>query len=81
MQAEGTVDGVPFYFRSRGNRWSLRIGVAPLSNSAWCYEESFSNVKFAAGWITEDLAREFIQKAVGIYRVGIPPAIGVCEVK
>lgn len=26
VQAEGTIDGVPFYFRSRGEHWSIEIG-------------------------------------------------------
>lgn len=33
VQAEGTVDGIPFYFRARGNGWSLSIGVDPIGVS------------------------------------------------
>jgi hypothetical protein len=26
VQAEGTIDGVPFYFRARGGSWTMAIG-------------------------------------------------------
>ena len=26
VQATGTIDGVPFYFRARGRHWSLSVG-------------------------------------------------------
>lgn len=26
VQAEGTIDGKPFYFRARGSSWSMSIG-------------------------------------------------------
>lgn len=66
MQAEGTVDGVPFIFRSRGNRWTLEVGY--FEATAWSYSEPYGEERFAAGWITGDQARQFVEKAAGIYR-------------
>lgn len=45
VQAEGTINGHRFYFRSRGGSWSMRITkkkVDPLyDKSAWCYREEY----------------------------------------
>jgi hypothetical protein len=30
VQAEGTIDGVPFFFRARGSHWSIGIGEDPV---------------------------------------------------
>lgn len=67
VQSEGTVDGVPFNFRSRGNRWTLDVGY--FEATAWSYSEPYGTEKFAAGWISEDQARQFIEKAVELYRL------------
>ena len=29
VQAEGTVDGLPFYFRARGGEWTLSVAATP----------------------------------------------------
>lgn len=31
VQADGEIDGVPFYFRARGERWSIEIGLGNTS--------------------------------------------------
>lgn len=64
VQAEGTINGQEFYFRARGNHWSLRIGGDdPVGNPAWSYEEPYGDEPFAAGWMPFDEAWEFIHKA------------------
>lgn len=79
VQAEGTVDGKPFYFRARGQRWRLGIGGKVVSDPDWGYGEYYGDEQFAAGWMSEEEARGFIAKAVGLYRAGhescfdIPP--------
>jgi len=68
VQAEGTVDGERFYFRSRGEHWSMSIGGSDVvGDPAWHHEEEYGDWP-DAGWITEDEARTFIEKAVGLYR-------------
>ncbi len=70
VQAEGTIDGLPFYFRARGIHWRIGIGGAPVSAPAWGYGESYGQGPFAAGWMTEEEALAFIEKAVTLYRSG-----------
>ena len=72
VQSEGVVDGKDYYFRSRGNSWSLSIGGDDeISAPEWFYEEDFGTWP-DAGYITDDQAHEFIGKAVGLYRSGVP---------
>lgn len=33
VQAEGTINGLPFYFRSRGGHWSLAIAKHPKGDT------------------------------------------------
>ena len=69
VQAEGTIDGQEFYFRARGSRWSLAIGgVDVIASPDWFYEEPYGLGPFDAGWMTEEEALAFIDKAVGLYR-------------
>lgn len=73
VQAEGTIDGRQFYFRARGMYWSLEIGAkddAPYEKwdcGSWCFSEKYSDDQYAAGWMTHDEARAFIEKAAGIF--------------
>lgn len=68
VQAEGTIDGKPFYFRSRGAFWSLDIGDGDIIvNPEWHHEEPYGTWP-DAGWITEDEARAFIQKGADLWR-------------
>ena len=72
VQAEGTIDGLPFYFRARGIHWRIGIGGSPVSKPAWGYGESYGTGPFEAGWMSEDEAKAFIEKAVSLYRSGYP---------
>jgi hypothetical protein len=76
VQAEGTVDGRPFYFRARGQRWSLEVADetgrldywhSPDSRS-WFYQEPWGEGDYAAGWMPESDARDMIDKGVAIWR-------------
>lgn len=67
VQAEGTVDGQPFYFRARGAHWSLGIGGEPVGAPSWHHEESYGDDPFSAGWMSEEEACGFIRKAVAFY--------------
>lgn len=63
VQAEGTINGKPFYFRSRGDWWCIEIG---FGKAGWKYEESYGNWP-EAGYITDDEAMEFIRQAAIYY--------------
>ena len=71
VQAEGTVDGLPFYFRSRGEHWSMSIGGSDVVGAPeWHYEQGYGSWP-DAGWITTDEAEGFIALAVRRYRDGL----------
>ena len=73
VQAEGTINGKEFYFRARGDSWSLRIGGSDVvGNPDWYYEEDYippdgGDPTFAAGWMTETEARAFLVRAAQRY--------------
>ncbi|MDW9479012.1 hypothetical protein GOB57_10090 [Sinorhizobium meliloti] len=68
VQAEGTVDGLPFYFRARGRHWRIGIGGDCVMEPTWGYGESYGTGPFDAGCMPEDEATGFIEKAIGLYR-------------
>ena len=68
VQAEGVIDGAPFYFRARGNRWSMSIGGPDVvMHPDWYYQESYGDEEYAAGWMPAYVALGFIARAVGLY--------------
>ena len=67
LQAEGAIDGVPFYFRARGKNWSFCVGDDPINHPTWEYGESYGDGPFDAGWMTTDEALSFIRKAAAMY--------------
>lgn len=67
VQAEGTINGVEFYFRARGQRWTLGIGGDVVLAPDWCCEEPYGDGPFDAGWMGEDEARGFIEKGAQLY--------------
>ena len=74
VQAEGTIDGRPFYFRARGSAWSFGVGDDPVGEPEWEYEQEYLGGPFAAGWMTEDEARSFIEYAAEKYATrDVPP--------
>lgn len=73
VQAEGTVNGNPFYFRARGQAWSLCIGGEDVvAQPEWFWRQSYGTEPFEAGWMTEDEARGFIQAAAERWAAGAP---------
>ncbi|PTW59751.1 hypothetical protein C8N35_106136 [Breoghania corrubedonensis] len=69
VQADGLVDGDDFYFRARGNYWSLSIGGNVLKAPDWYYEEDYG-VRFEAGGMSMDEALQCILKAARLFRSG-----------
>ncbi len=68
VQAEGLVDGKPFYFRARWNEWRLSIGGEPVMDPEWTYSDEFGDTMAAASWMEENEALELIKGAIAIYR-------------
>lgn len=67
VQAEGKIGGKEFYFRARGEHWSIGIGGDVVGDPDWYYEEEYPGGQFAAGWMTEAEARAFIDQAAERY--------------
>ena len=72
VQAEGTIMGVPFYFRSRGNTAAIGIGEDPvgvtLGSDGFYRSEQIGDSAFAAGWISEGQACAMIHKWAEEYK-------------
>lgn len=65
VEGEGTMDGIPFYFRARGNRWEMAVGELPIQiccgySDGWVKYEKWCDEPFEAGWMDFDDARELI---------------------
>lgn len=56
VQAEGTVDGKPFYFRARRDFWEIEVG--PEDAVERRVERDYAN----AGWMSQDEARQIIER-------------------
>jgi hypothetical protein len=68
VQAEGTIEGKPFYFRARGASWSMSIGGSDVvGNPEWYYKQSYGDDAFSAGYMTEEEARTFINQSAKSY--------------
>lgn len=70
VQAEGTINGWPFYFRARGEHWSLSVaepGFEACGEEVWDYEEEYGDGPYAAGWMEVDEAHGFIAKAAALF--------------
>lgn len=68
VQAEGTINGKPFYFRARGEEWSLSIGGDDVvGDPDWYYEEPYGDEPFMAGWMSDHEARVFIAKGARVF--------------
>ena len=72
VQADGMIDGLPFYFRARGDKWSFSVapaGVDPVVHADWVHYADYDEKgPLAAGWMSHDEARDFIQEAAVLYR-------------
>jgi hypothetical protein len=68
VQAEGRIGGkTRFYFRARGDSWSMSIGGRDVVGMpAWYYAEPYGTWP-DAGYMPEDEARAFIDKAIAMY--------------
>lgn len=67
VQAEGTISGQSFYFRARGEHWSMGIGGDPVGDPDWHLQERWGDSKYAAGWMPEDEARKIIEQCAREY--------------
>jgi len=73
VQAEGRIGGrTKFYFRARGDRWSMSIGGRDLiGDPDWYFEEDYG-VWPDAGWMPVEEARQKIDQAIKLYWSKVP---------
>jgi len=75
VQGEGTVLGVPFYFRARHEEWSMGIGEDPVAvtraeiGAIWYKSEAWGDGEFAAGWMEREVARGIIESCAALYMI------------
>ena len=71
VQAEGTIDGAPFYFRARGEWWSIEIGGGfvledpdkGIPRDGFYMEEEWGGGPYDAGWMEPEEAKSIICRA------------------
>lgn len=71
LQAEGSIDGKAFYFRARGEHWSIGIGGDVVGDPEWYWEEKWGDGPFAAGWMPQEIGEKLIELAATYYRAGM----------
>lgn len=75
VQGVGEIAGQPFYFRARGDSWSLAIGGEIYGEADWSYSEAYGDGPFDAGSMTYDEAKDFIHKGARIFLAQLLRAI------
>lgn len=75
VQAEGTINGKPFYFRARGQHWSLGIGDDPVleETAEWYRWRKWGDGPYDAGWMPREDALKIIHATVADYLAGTAP--------
>ncbi|AHE56055.1 hypothetical protein [Sphingomonas sanxanigenens] len=70
VQAEGSVDGQPFYFRARGEEWQLHIGPREdwFSGREWWIEVPWTGETYGAGYMPHDQAARLIVAGIAAWR-------------
>lgn len=75
LQGEGSITHdsgkrVLFYFRARGQSWTMEIGRRgrEMADDAWKYRESWPGDKYAAGYMVPRQALPLIERAVLFWR-------------
>lgn len=75
VQAEGIIGPAPFYFRARGEHWSIEIGGGFVLEDAdkgipaegFYMEEKWGDGPFSAGWMSEKEATLLIYRAARVF--------------
>jgi len=68
VQAEGTVGPYHWYFRARGNAWSMHVAATPGAllgpQELYCVRHPYGAEPFEAGWMPQHTALAFINQAL-----------------
>lgn len=73
VQAIGTINGAPFYFKAKHNYWLLAIGGDdPADLPEWEYEERYGEGPYGANFMEHEIAKRLILEAAGRFLRGDP---------
>lgn len=67
VQAEGTIYRHPFYFRARGDQWSIGVGGDPVSSPIWDRREPWG-LWPEAGYMPHDVVEDYIHESAAMFR-------------
>ena len=70
VQAEGMIGNVKWYFRARGQSWSMRVGGDPICRPDVCFDGDYGDNPYAAGWMPQYVALEIIADCLRRYVTG-----------
>lgn len=73
VQAFGTVDGFPFYFRARHAHMSLAIAKSKDGDpvdwvASWVYRVEYGDNPHSAGYAPKDHCKAFIEEAASLWK-------------
>jgi hypothetical protein len=80
VQAEGEIDRVPFYFRSRWDRWTFGVAsehqpdlvLVDSAQDGFFRSEKYRPSRFAASWMPLDEAKDIIERCIREYLESLP---------
>ena len=67
VQGEGTINGMPFYFRARHDAWSMTVEDDPVTASIFGKGWQRTGQHENASWMNHDEARAIIEKCAKEY--------------
>ncbi len=78
VQGYGTIDGHPWYFRARGECWTIDISVSsdkdPLDvgepDAPGWHDEGYFGEWPSAGWMSDEEAWSFVERAMTAFNAG-----------
>lgn len=73
VQGEGTIDGVPFYFRARWDGWDIGVGDDPVGIAMCCVEGwhrdgQWGDSPYGAGYMPLSVAQDIIERCAKEYQ-------------
>lgn len=67
VQAEGTVNGVPFYFRARHAHWTFSVGANPVMEEDFLISNRYGTGPHDAGYMPNEEALAIINVSAEAY--------------
>lgn len=71
VQSEGQFDEYSYYFRSRGQHWSIEVTDASDMTVLFELKVKYGDSDFAAGWMSENEAFQLIVSTYFKWKAGL----------